>query len=164
MRLILFQPEIAQNAGAAIRAAACFGAGVDIIEPCGFPADARGLKRAAMDYGALAAPVLHASWARFLESPERAGGRLVLLTTKASASLWDFRFEPSDRLIIGQESAGAPDEVRAEVDAAIRIPIVAPARSLNAAAAGAIALAEATRQMTRMSDRDLDQTAPRHPV
>ncbi len=50
MRLVLYQPEIAQNAGAGIRAAACFGAGVDIIEPCGFPPDAKGLKRAAMDY------------------------------------------------------------------------------------------------------------------
>jgi tRNA (cytidine/uridine-2'-O-)-methyltransferase len=149
VRLILFQPEIAPNAGAAIRTAACFGAGVDIIEPCGFPADARGLKRAALDYGALAPPVLHASWRSFLESPERASGRLILLTTKASASLWDCRFEPTDLLMIGQESAGAPDEVRAKVDAAIRIPIVAPARSLNAAASGAIALAEAARQIAR---------------
>ena len=61
MRLVLFQPEIAGNAGAAIRAAACFGAGVDIVEPCGFPPDDRALKRAAMDYGALAPPVRHAA-------------------------------------------------------------------------------------------------------
>jgi tRNA (cytidine/uridine-2'-O-)-methyltransferase len=147
VRLVLFQPEIAQNAGAAIRAAACFGAGLDIIEPCGFPADAKGLRRAAMDYGALAAPVLHASWPAFHVSPERKTGRLILLSTKATQSLWEFRFEFSDLLMIGQESAGVPDDVRAACDAGLVIPIAPGARSLNAAASGAIALAEARRQL-----------------
>ena len=147
MRLVLFQPEIAQNAGAAIRAAACFGAGVDIIEPCGFPADAKGLRRAAMDYGALAAPVLHVSWPAFGASAERKTGRLILLSTTATQSLWEFRFEVSDLLLIGQESAGVPQDVRAACDARLVIPIAPDARSLNAAATGAIALAEARRQL-----------------
>jgi tRNA (cytidine/uridine-2'-O-)-methyltransferase len=147
VRLVLFQPEIAQNAGGAIRVAACFGAGVDIIEPCGFPPDARGLRRTAMDYGALAAPVLHASWPAFRVSPERKTGRLILLSTKATQSLWNFRFELSDLLMIGQESAGVPEDVRAACDAGLVIPIAPGARSLNAAASGAIALAEARRQL-----------------
>ncbi|MEZ5922563.1 MAG: TrmH family RNA methyltransferase [Parvularculaceae bacterium] len=147
MRLALFQPEIPGNAGAAIRAAACFGAGLDIIEPCGFPADSKGLKRAALDYGALTAPVLHASWEAFLRSPERAAGRLVLLTTKGDAPIWDFKFGRADTLLTGKESAGVPDEVRAACDAALVIPIAAGARSLNAAAAGAIGLAEMRRQI-----------------
>ncbi|NWG92572.1 MAG: tRNA (cytidine(34)-2'-O)-methyltransferase, partial [Parvularculaceae bacterium] len=112
MRIVLYQPEIAQNAGAAIRAAACFGAGVDIVEPCGFPADAKGLKRVAMDYGAIAPPVLHASWSAFLEAAANRTGRLILLSTKASQSLWDFAFAASDLLLIGRESAGVPDAVR----------------------------------------------------
>ncbi|MGE0181948.1 MAG: tRNA (cytidine(34)-2'-O)-methyltransferase [Parvularculaceae bacterium] len=147
MRLVLYQPEIAQNAGAAIRAAACFGAAIEIIEPCGFPADARGLKRAALDYGALAAPTLHASWAAFAASTTRMAGRLILLSTKAETSLWDFRFEEGDAVLIGRESAGVPDDVRAAVDAAIRIPLAPGARSLNAATSGAIALAEMRRQL-----------------
>lgn len=146
MRLALYQPEIAGNVGAAIRTAACFGAGIDLIEPCGFPPDARGLKRAAMDYGALAPPDLHPSWPAFLLSAARREGRLILLSTKAEISIWDFRFLPSDIVVIGQESAGVPDDVRARCDAAIRIPLAAGARSLNAAAAGAIALAEMRRQ------------------
>ncbi len=146
MRLALYQPEIVQNVGAAIRTAACFGAGIDLIEPCGFPADAKGLKRAAMDYGALAPPVLHLSWAVFQESEARRQGRLVLLSTKAEASIWDFQFMASDIVMIGQESAGVPAEVRAHCDAAVRIPLASGARSLNAAAAGAIALAEIRRQ------------------
>lgn len=147
MRLALYQPEIAQNAGAAIRAAACFGAGIDIIEPCGFPADAKGLRRAAMDYGALAAPTLHRSWTDFLASAERRSGRLILLSTKAETALWTFVFRKTDLVMLGQESAGVPAEVRAACEAALVIPIASGARSLNAAASGAIALAEMRRQV-----------------
>ncbi len=147
MRLVLYLPEIAQKAGASIRSAACFGAGIDIIEPCGFPADARGLKRTAMDYGALALPVVHPSWSAFLESPERMAGRLILLSTKAGTPIWDFRFEPGDLIMIGQESAGVPTDVRDACDASVRIPLAPGARSLNAAATGTIALAEMRRQL-----------------
>lgn len=146
MRLVLYQPEIAGNAGAAIRAAACFGAGVDIVEPCGFPPDDRALKRAAMDYGALAPPLRHASWAAFLASGERAGGRLVLLTTKAETAIFDAALKADDLFIVGQESAGVPAEVRDACALAVRVPIAPGARSLNAATAAAIALAEARRQ------------------
>jgi len=147
VRLVLFQPEIAGNVGAAIRSAACFGAGVDIIEPCGFPADDRTLKRAAMDYASLAPPVRHASWAAFAASAERRSGRLVLLTTKADAAIFDAALEESDLFLVGQESAGVPDAVRRACDLAVRIPTASGARSLNAATAAAIALAETRRRL-----------------
>ncbi|MGF1544609.1 MAG: tRNA (cytidine(34)-2'-O)-methyltransferase [Parvularculaceae bacterium] len=147
MDLVLFRPEIAQNAGAATRAAACFEAGLHIIEPCGFPLDARGFRRAALDYGLLAPPVRHASWRAFEKSEARAGRRLILLTTKAAASIWSFDFADTDLIMVGQESAGAPDEVHAACDASLRIPIAPAARSLNAATAAAIALAAARRPL-----------------
>ncbi len=146
MRLVLYQPEIAGNVGAAIRAAACFGAGVDIVEPCGFPPDDRTLKRAAMDYGALAAPRRHSTWQAFLGSAERRSGRIVLLTTKTEASLWETALNETDLFLIGQESAGVPDDVRAACEFRACIPIAPGARSLNAAASAAIALAEARRR------------------
>ena len=54
MRLALFEPDIPQNLGAFIRLAACLGAPLDIIEPCGFPFDDKRIRRAAMDYYDLA--------------------------------------------------------------------------------------------------------------
>ena len=54
MRLALFEPDIPQNLGAFIRLAACLGAPLDIIEPCGFPVDDKRIRRAAMDYYDLA--------------------------------------------------------------------------------------------------------------
>ncbi len=146
MRAALFQPDIPQNTGAIMRVAACFGAGLDIIGPCGFPLDSRDLRRAAMDYGALAPPVLHSGWTAFLESAERRSGRLVLLTTRGATSLYDFVFEPTDILMLGRESAGAPADVHAAAEARLVIPLAAGARSLNVAVAAAVALSEARRQ------------------
>ena len=145
MRLALFQPDIPQNVGAAIRAAACFGAQIDVIEPCGFPLDSREVRRVAMDYGAAAAPTAHVSWEAFRESV--APARLILLTTKAETAIWDFRFRPDDVILMGRESAGAPDEVHAAADARLMIPLAPGARSLNVHVAAAVALAEARRQI-----------------
>lgn len=37
MRIAVYQPDIAGNVGTILRTAACLGAGVDLIEPMGFP-------------------------------------------------------------------------------------------------------------------------------
>ncbi len=126
-----------------MRLAACMGASLDLIEPCGFPLDDQKLRRAGMDYIESLDLVRHASWNRFREAR---GGRLVLLTTAAATTHADFAFQPDDRLILGSESAGAPPEVHAAVDARVRIPMRAGARSLNVAQAAAIGLTEALRQ------------------
>lgn len=144
MRIALYQPDIPQNVGAAIRVAACFGAGVDLIGPTGFAAGEREIGRVAMDYAAAAPPRLHAGWSAFRE--QCAGGRLVLLTTRAASALWSFRFAADDTILLGRESAGAPEAVHAAADARLVIPLAPGARSLNVAVAAAIALAEARRQ------------------
>lgn len=153
MRIVLVEPDIPQNVGAAIRVAACFGAGVEVVHPCGFALDSKTIRRVAMDYGLLAPVRSHAAWRAFLEDGGRRNGRLVLLTTKATDSLWDFRFTPDDALLLGRESAGAPDAVHAAADARIRIPMADGARSLNIAVAAAVALAEARRQQSARSDQ-----------
>ena len=106
MRLALFQPDIPQNVGAAIRAAACFGAGLDIIEPCGFPLDSKKIQRVAMDYGGLVTPIAHAGWPAFLET--RFQDRLILLTTKSDTSIWDFDFTPGDVILMGRGKRRRP--------------------------------------------------------
>jgi len=145
MRLALYQPDIPQNVGAAIRTAACFGAGLEVIEPCGFPLDSREVRRVAMDYGAVTAPVAHNGWNSFRKS--MGDSRLILMTTKAAESIWDYKFRPDDVLLMGRESAGAPDEVHDAAHSRIFIPLAPRARSLNVAVAAAIALAEARRQI-----------------
>jgi tRNA (cytidine/uridine-2'-O-)-methyltransferase len=147
MRLALFQPDIPQNVGAALRLGACLGVPVDVIEPCGFPLSDAGVRRAAMDYGALAELKRHAGWPEFLASTERREGRLVLFTTKGAEPLHGFAFQPGDTLIFGRESSGAPPEVHAAADARVFIPLAPGARSLNLTVSAAIALSEGLRQI-----------------
>jgi tRNA (cytidine/uridine-2'-O-)-methyltransferase len=146
MRLALFQPDIPQNVGAALRLGACLATPVDVIEPCGFPLSDAGVRRAAMDYGALADLVRHSSWADFLAAPERKDGRLILFTTKGAEPLHGFEFRAGDTLLFGRESSGAPPQVHEAADARLFIPLAPGARSLNLTVSAAIALSEALRQ------------------
>jgi tRNA (cytidine/uridine-2'-O-)-methyltransferase len=143
MRLALFQPDIPQNLGAAIRLAACLDVTLDVVEPCGFPLDDRQIRRAAMDYAEQAQVIRHRGWADFLAART---GRIVLFTTHGATPLSGFAFEPSDILLFGRESAGAPEEVHAAADARVMIPLARGARSLNVINAAAMGLGEALRQ------------------
>jgi tRNA (cytidine/uridine-2'-O-)-methyltransferase len=146
MRLALFQPDIPQNLGAAVRLGACLGVPIEIIEPCAFPLSDRAIRRTAMDYGQSAVVIRHPSWSAFVADDARSQGRLVLFTTRGAQNFTGFAFQPNDTLLFGQESAGAPEHVHAAAQARLLIPIKPPARSLNLVTAAAMALGEALRQ------------------
>ena len=148
MRLALFQPDIPQNLGAALRLGACLGISVDIIEPCGFPLSDKAVRRAAMDYAERAQAVRHPGWGEFLTTLGEGAkkSRILLFTTRASAPFHRFEYRSDDILLFGRESAGVPDEVHAAADARLSIPLAPGARSLNVVSAAAMALAEALRQ------------------
>ena len=144
MRIALFEPEIAGNVGAVMRTCACMGAGVDLIEPLGFPWDDRRVRRAAMDYIDHVEVVRHKHFEAFRDAIGQS--RLVLFTTRATQSSYDFEYRADDVLLFGKESAGVTDEVRSMVDASVRLPMRVEVRSLNLATSAAIALTEALRQ------------------
>ena len=148
MRLVLYEPDIPQNAGAMMRLAACLEVPLELIEPCGFLLSDRHLRRAGMDYLAHLKLTRHSSHAAF-EGWRRAAlpeARLLLLTTKGELSYLDFAFRPDDLLMVGRESAGVPEDVRASAAARLRIPLAPGRRSLNVALAAAMVLGEALRQ------------------
>ena len=145
IRLALFQPDIAPNVGAVIRLGACMNVPVDVISPCGFAFSLHAVRRQVMDYGDVADVVHHDSWDRFQQAqPQR---RLIAMTTKGAAPLWDFRFRPGDTILMGRESAGLPDTVHDAADARLVIPMAEGTRSLNIAIAAGVAVAEAVRQL-----------------
>jgi tRNA (cytidine/uridine-2'-O-)-methyltransferase len=148
LRLVLYEPDIPQNAGAMMRLAACLEVPLELIEPCGFLLSDRHLRRAGMDYLAHLKLTRHSSHAAF-EGWRRAalpGARLLLLTTKGELSYLDFAFRPDDLLMVGRESAGVPEDVCASAAARLRIPLAPGRRSLNVALAAAMVLGEALRQ------------------
>lgn len=144
MRLTLFEPDIAQNAGTLMRLAAALKVPLDLIEPCGFVLDDRKLRRAGMDYLDQLSLTRHSSWEAYQAA--KPGGRLVLLTTRAAVPYTDFSFRPDDRLMVGREGGGVPDAVHQAADARVIIPMTAAARSLNVALSAAMVLGEALRQ------------------
>lgn len=143
IELAMYQPDIPQNVGAAIRLCACLGIPLNIIEPCGFPWDERKIKTSAMDYYNLLDIKRHSSWDSFSGA---ANGRVVLLTTKTDTPYTDFSFQKGDILLLGRESAGVPIDIHQGIKHKVTIPMAGDARSINVINAGAMVLSEALRQ------------------
>jgi tRNA (cytidine/uridine-2'-O-)-methyltransferase len=146
MQLALFQPDIPQNTGTILRLCACLGLAAHIIEPAGFPVSDRHFRRSGMDYLDQVSITRHDSWSQFEQWRAGTGARLVLFTTKGSHSYLDHRYQETDILLFGRESAGVPDDVAAAADQRLKIPIKPGLRSLNVAMAAAMAAGEALRQ------------------
>lgn len=144
--LALYQPDIAGNTGTLMRLSACMGTQLHIIEPAGFRLDDTGLKRAGMDYLALASLTKHLDFEAFETWRIANRRRLILLTTKAAQSYVDFSFQHGDILMLGRESAGVPEKIANSADARLLIPMQAKTRSINQAMSGAMVLGEALRQ------------------
>ena len=147
MQIALFQPDIPQNTGTILRLCACLGLAAHIIEPAGFPFSDRLFRRAGMDYLDHVSVTRHDSWSKFQDWRASRGCRLLLFTTKGATNYLDFRYEPSDILLLGRETAGVTDEVVEAADARLVIPIRPGLRSLNVAMTAAMAAGEALRQV-----------------
>ena len=149
IEIALYQPDIAANAAAILRLAACLGLSVRIIEPAGFHWSESGFRRTGMDYLEKVAVQRVASWQAFREATQ--GRRIVLLSTAAATPYVSFRFAPGDILLLGRESAGVPDGVHQAADARLCIPMRAGLRSLNVGMACAMVVGEALRQLQGFS-------------
>ena len=149
MQIALFQPDIPQNTGTILRLCACLEVSAHIIEPAGFPVSDRNFRRAGMDYLDQVTLMRHDSWTKFDDWRKQAGYRLLLFTTKGATPYLDFRYQASDILLLGRESAGVPEAVADLADARLSIPIRPALRSLNVAMAAALAVGEALRQTRR---------------
>ena len=148
MRISVYQPDIPQNLGSIIRLAACLNVPVDIIHPCGFPFSEKKFRRTVMDYSKYAEIKTFVDFESYKRdviniSPKP---RVVLLTTKSKKNFLDFEFQPNDRLLLGRESEGVPDQVRRWVDHELKIEMPGQGRSLNVVISCAMALSEALRQ------------------
>ena len=144
-KIALFEPDIPQNTAAIIRTCACLGAKLEIIEPCGFLLSDNRFKRVVMDY-------LDEKEIKFYKSSEdffksKKSQRIILMTTKASISYTEFKFEKNDTILFGRESAGVPDKIHKLIKNRLKIPMKNNKRSLNIASSVSIILAESLKQI-----------------
>jgi len=143
-KIALYEPDIPQNTAAIIRTCACLGAKLEIIEPCGFHLSDKRFKRVVMDYMDWDKINIYQSSDKFFEAKKNQ--RIVLMTTKASVSYTEFKFEKNDTILFGRESAGVPESVHQLINDRLKIPMSEDTRSLNIASSVAIILAESLRQ------------------
>ncbi len=73
--------------------------------------------------------------------------RIILMTTKASMSYTNFKFEKNDTILFGRESAGVPESVHKIIKHRLKIPMKNNMRSLNIATSVGIILAESLKQL-----------------
>jgi tRNA (cytidine/uridine-2'-O-)-methyltransferase len=146
-QLVLLYPDIPQNLGAVLRLAACMGIAAHIIEPCGFVLGGVHMRRAGMDYISHATLIRHHNWDAFLTYRTTHEGRLILVETDGTESLYETEFAHSDYLIFGSESAGTPAELYGAMDSIITIPMREGMRSLNLAMSAGMVASEAYRQL-----------------
>ena len=143
-KIALFEPDIPQNTAAIIRTCACLGAKLEIIEPCGFLLSDKRFKRVVMDYMEEKEIKFYQSFDNFLN--EKKDQRIVLMTTKASISYTNFKFDTNDTILFGRESAGVPENIHKIIKNRLKIPMKNNMRSLNIASSVAIILAESLKQ------------------
>ncbi|RPJ34881.1 MAG: tRNA (cytidine(34)-2'-O)-methyltransferase [Verrucomicrobiaceae bacterium] len=145
--IVLLEPEIPHNAGAAGRLALATDSTLHLIEPLGFSLEDKYVRRTGLDYWQDVKLRVWKSLAELQAAADPAAG-FWFLSTKAENSPWTAAFKPGDYLVFGRETKGLPAEiVHAAGERALRIPM-APGgtRSLNLATAVAIVLYEAIRQ------------------
>ena len=148
LNIVMIEPEIPHNAGAAGRLALATGARLHLVKPLGFSLDDKHVRRTGLDYWKDVDVVV---WDGFdeLRAAAEAEARFWFLTTKATRSHWDAEFRDGDYLVFGCESRGLPEAlIRDAGEQAVRIPMKeGSTRSLNLSTAVGIVLYEAVRQV-----------------
>lgn len=147
IHIILHEPEIPMNTGNIARTCACTGAKLHLIEPLGFDASDKAVKRAGLDYWKYVDVSVYPDIEAFFS--RHGDENLWLATTKAPRSYAeaDFTAAGDVKLLFGKETAGLPEWLRERYrDRCVRIPMLGPVRSLNLANSAAILCYEALRQ------------------
>ena len=144
--IVLYQPEIPQNAGNIIRLCANTGFPLHFIRPLGFKIDDKRARRAGLDYHELANITIHANLQNYLE--DRQPTRIFGITTKGTRSYHEVSFMRGDALFFGPETRGLPSEFLDKLPPkhCLYIPMNPNSRSLNLSNAVAVMVYEAWRQ------------------
>ena len=145
INIVLFEPEIPQNAGNIVRTCSAIGAVLYMVKPLGFKLEDKYYKRAGMDY-------LDFSQIRLVDNfdelfASNKDKKFYFASTKSKKTYAEVEYPDGCFIVFGPESRGLPEEILNEnYDDCVRIPMDSRARSLNLSNSVAIIAYEAMRQ------------------
>lgn len=147
LHIALFEPQIPPNTGNLIRLAANSGATLHLIKPLGFSLDEKRVKRAGLDYHALACVKLHDNYNDFVN--QLGNRRLFAVETSGKLRYDKAEFQDGDVLLFGSETKGLSADLLHSIpdQRQLYIPMQPNIRSINLSNACSIAFYEAWRQL-----------------
>ncbi len=143
-KIILYQPQIPQNAGNIVRTCSVSGTELCFVKPTGFATTDRHLKRAGLDYWEGVNVSFCDNFEAYLNDSDRP---FYFFSSKGRKCYTEVKFEKDCDLIFGSETSGLPDWIHERYpEKFLRIPMLPEARCLNLATSVGIVLYESLRQ------------------
>ena len=139
LNIVLIEPEIPNNTGNIGRLCVGTESRLHLIHPFGFEINDKNLKRSGLDYW------VHLDLKEYQSVAELS--RVFLMSSHAEKSYLEQEFQDGDWLVFGKESVGLSDEVLAQFQNHLKIPISQYVRSYNLANSVTFLIGEAKRQI-----------------
>ena len=147
LNIVLFEPEIPQNAGNIMRTCVATNTRLHLIEPLGFRMDEASVRRSGVNY---IDKLEYHIYTCFEDFKSKNVGDYYFFTRYGHKPHSSFDYSDINKeiyLIFGKESTGIPKEIlRTELEKCMRIPMTDDVRSLNLSNCVAIVIYEVLRQ------------------
>ena len=147
INVVLYEPEIPQNAGNIMRTCIGAGAKLHMIKPLGFSLDEKSVKRSAANY---LDKLDYEVYENYDDFKSKNKGTYYFFTRYGKKPHSDFDYSNKDEniyLIFGKESSGIDKKIlKDNLDNCMRIPMTEDLRSLNLSNCVAIVVYEVLRQ------------------
>lgn len=146
LNIVLVEPEIPNNTGNIGRLCVGTESRLHLVHPFGFVINDKNLKRSGLDYW------VHLDITEYQNVAEWKAqitdlSRVFLMSSHAEKSYLEVNFQDGDWLVFGKESKGLSDEVLAQFQNHLKIPMATNIRSFNIANSVAFVIGEAKRQI-----------------
>ena len=146
LNIVLVEPEIPNNTGNIGRLCVGTESRLHLVHPFGFVINDKNLKRSGLDYW------VHLDITEYQNVAEWKAqitdlSRVFLMSSHAEKSYLEINFQDGDWLVFGKESKGLSDEVLAQFQNHLKIPMSTNIRSFNIANSVAFVIGEAKRQI-----------------
>jgi len=146
LNIVLVEPEIPNNTGNIGRLCVGTESRLHLIHPFGFVINDKNLKRSGLDYWIHLDVTEYQNVAEWItQIPDTS--RVFLMSSNADTSIYEAQFQDGDWLVFGKESVGLSQEVLAQFENHLTIPMSKLIRSFNIANSVAFVVGEAKRQI-----------------